>query len=99
MIKYIKPLLIIFFIFAIFPFGGFVKSQIRCDNGILLFVGPPRGGLFMLMPGAIIYARGTPSAGRWVLGQASLGGACVIVRPHSTTVIPAIGTILRVGSS
>lgn len=97
--SFLGSFLIVTAVFAALPFGGFVTGQLRCDNGLLLFVGPPRGGLFMLMPGAIIHPRGVPTSGKWVLGLYSPAGACVIVRPHSTTVIPARGTILRVGSS
>lgn len=116
MIKYIACLLIILtgfyalFAFAkpaeaisfsgLMHFGGFAFNQIFCANGILLFVGPPRGGTFMYSPGAQLRARFAPFAGHWVLGLASPGGACVCPSGNCLAgAIPAQGTIVIVGTN
>lgn len=104
MIKYIKLLLIIlltvgtlFLTFApasalsftgLLPVGGFVYNQIFCANGILLFVGPPKGGLYMYS-GGTLYAKFAPFAGHWVVGLASPGGACTC--PNGNCEAGAIG--------
>lgn len=70
------------------PVGGFVYNQIFCANGTLLFVGPPRGGLYMYSGGPL-YARYTPFVGHWVLGLAFPGGACAC--PNGNCEAGAIG--------
>lgn len=84
---------------GLFSFGGFVFNQTFCANGVLLFAGPPRGGLYMYSGGAL-YARYAPFAGHWVVGLASPGGACVCPNGNCEAgAIPARGTIVIVGTS
>lgn len=50
-------------------FGGRVKSELGCENGgKILWIGPPKGGLFYYGLGARTYLFGAPKPGRWALG-------------------------------
>ncbi len=82
------------------PFGGFVTHVEYCCNGILLQVGPPVGGLYLVGPGSIIF----PfyqffRSGVYVLGNASPGGACSLISSECEVTIPAIGTVSIMGTS
>lgn len=85
---------------GLIPVGGLVYSQIFCANGVLLFVGAPRGGSFMYSPGARLYAKFAPFSGRHVLGLASPGGACTCPSGNCEAgAIGAQGTFVMLGTS
>jgi len=82
------------FAFAIIPFGGTILKTVPCLNGLLLIVGPPRGGPYLFTLGSILYLNYSLKEGSWVLGVAVPGGICIL--PFGA--IPAFN-IIRVGAS
>lgn len=61
------------------PFGGRILVVRPCNTGLLLTVGPPRGGEYMLLPGSSVYAFGVFKPATWVLGlAAALPVVCVL---------------------
>lgn len=54
------------------PFGGMVTKFIvcTCSSSILITVGPPVGGDFLVTPATKLYANFTFTPGHWVLGLA-----------------------------
>jgi len=60
------------------PFGGFVYAvtPCPCSGGLVLHVGPPRGGNFLYTDGTKLYPFEQVRAGVWVLGDYFPGGAC-----------------------
>lgn len=84
-----------------FGFGGRILMVIPCSNGSLFTVGPPRGGLFMLMPGITkVYSYYQLRPGPWSLGAYYPGGICVA--PFGCVLcppIPALGTMINIGTS
>jgi len=81
-----------------FGFGGIILGVTPCLNGILFTIGPPRGGLFMWMPGTLIFAYAQLRPGPWALGGYTPGGSCILptVPP---IIIPALGTMTMIGTS
>ena len=84
-------------------FGGKILSvqYCTCSFNLLLYIGPPRGGSFILGPGSIIYLfyqvyRSSP----WVLGTSSGNAPCMqysgnsCVKTGSGSIIKKIGTSL-----
>lgn len=71
------------------PFGGMVLFEIpcTCSAGVMLIVGPPKGGSFILTPASRIYAKYQPLPGHWVLGLADATLPCVVGIPPAC--IPA----------
>ena len=80
---------------AILGFGGNILWVTPCANGLLLLIGPPVGGLFMWMWGTPTFLYGQLRPGPWSLGSWIPGGVCVI----PPFVIPALGTIIMIGTS
>ena len=94
------------FVFAV-PFGGRVLFTLPCTMtsrgipGLYIYVGPPQGGALIYAPGFSVlhanYAPGVP--GSWELGDYSPVGFCVLGVCPACTVLPAIGTISKFGTS
>lgn len=88
---------------AVSGFGGQIPKEggptglsvQPCTNGLLLTIGPPRGGLFLLPPTAKIYARYGIMPTVWTVGMFTPGGVCNI----GLLQIPATGTIINIGVS
>jgi len=60
------------------PFGGFVSRAVFCPScGVVLVVGPPRGGNFLVTPLTVLYEYGQVRPGVWVLGDYRPGGSCI----------------------
>lgn len=54
------------------PFGGQIYLIDYCVNGIWTFIGPPRGGFFLWVPGTVSFLFGPPThIGQWLLGRTS----------------------------
>lgn len=81
-----KLALFIFLVFTIFAgsflylkyayaaekFGGRVTAELGCENGgKILWIGPPKGGIFYYGSGARTFLFGAPSPRRWTLGLSS----------------------------
>ena len=80
-------------------FGGRVKVVCSCKGGgMILKIGPPKGGNYYFGPGSIAYMFGPPKPGVWTLGFA--GGIKVCYdfqkksRPMSGRHIRIVGTSL-----
>lgn len=88
---------------AISGFGGQIPKEggptglsvQPCTNGLLLTIGSPRGGLFLLPPTAKIYAHYGIVPTVWTLGLFTPGGVCTI----GLLQIPVVGTIINIGVS
>lgn len=80
---------------AILGFGGRILKVVPCDNGLMLTIGPPRPGLFMLMPGSLTFSWYQVRQGPWALGAYTPGGVCVLF----AVPIPVMGTITVMGTS
>ncbi len=81
------------------PFGGRIGAVVYCLNGVLITVSPPRPGLLMFgfavtVPFAYyqFYRPGPAIKGTYIEG-----GECVL--PPPAPPIPAMGTMLMVGTS
>ncbi len=81
--------------FAFVGFGGPIISVLGCTNGLLLTIGPPSGGFFLLPFWTTIYPFFSIKPGSWTLGTYIPGGAC----SFGPVVIPVQGTILMTGTS
>lgn len=89
---------------GLLPFGGQMTSVNYCCNGIQIGVGDPDGGTFMLNWTTLAtgfyadYNVFFPD-GQYLLGNATLGGSCVIIGSYceSTSIVPE--TMTMVGSS
>lgn len=81
--------------YAFIGFGGNIIAVTPCSVGVLLVVGPPRGGVFLLPPGAKIYPFFSIKPGSWVLGAYAPVGTCVV----GVVPVPVQGTILMLGTS
>lgn len=81
--------------YALIGFGGNIIAVTPCNFGVLLVVGPPRGGVFLLAPGARIYPFFSIKPGSWTLGVYAPVGACVV----GVVPVPVQGTILTIGTS
>lgn len=101
-----KKLIILVFVFILFfapyhkshaamGFGGQIISISLCSNGLLLLVGPPVGGVFLLPPNAKIYPFFSLKRGSWLLGTYLPGGVCNLGAIN----IPTQGTIIMTGTS
>lgn len=78
--------------------GGRILFVVPCVNGLLLTIGPPRPGLYMWMWGTPIYAWYELVPGPNVLINYVLGGIC-IMPGLIPVIIPALGTIVQIGTS
>lgn len=84
------------------PFGGFVNTVFvcTCSPGVVLQVGPPVGGNYLVLPGTLVYEYGQVRAGVWVLGDYSPGGVCLhFVGKACVTFVPVTGTVNFMGTS
>jgi len=82
------------------PVGGkiFAKYECACSGGFVIFVGPPRPGVFLIQPGVSRLFKGfSPVVGAWVVGNAIPGGVCSAL---STVCFPISiqGTIRNLGT-
>ncbi|MFH1170334.1 MAG: hypothetical protein V1704_02145 [Candidatus Vogelbacteria bacterium] len=89
---------------AIIPVGGPILYSFTCCNGLLLTIGAPRAGAFLYPWGAPLYPfYNITMPGPYVLGRAIPGGMCMdpdtIYPPPCTIEIPALGTLIMVGTS
>ncbi|MFA5083990.1 MAG: hypothetical protein WC475_01210 [Candidatus Paceibacterota bacterium] len=80
---------------AALGFGGRILDITACDEGKLIIVGLPRPGLFLLMPGSLVFSWYQIRKGVWVLGGTTPGGICTI----SGIPIPISGIITVIGTS
>lgn len=57
---------------ALTPFGGMVMAYVvcTCSSSILITIGPPTMGSFLVTPGTKLYANYNFMPGHWVLGLA-----------------------------
>ena len=84
------------------PFGGMVQSMkvCTCSATILLTVGDPKGGDFMVTPATILYANFNFTPGRWVLGLAApVSLACMVYKGNSCVQEGSGKPILIMGTS
>lgn len=81
--------------YAAMGFGGKIISISICSNGLLIVVGPPVGGWFLLPPTAKIYSFFSIKQGSWLLGTYLPGGIC----SFGIVNIPVQGTIIMTGTS
>lgn len=84
---------------AFLGFGGRILNTIPCANGLLLTIGPPRPGLYMWMWGTLTFAWYQLRPPAWALGTFFPGGACICPYGACPGVIPALGTIIMIGTS
>lgn len=49
-------------------FGGKILYVQQCNDGPLFYVGPPRPGVFKIVPGSLIYAWWSITQNVWTLG-------------------------------
>lgn len=78
------------------PFGGRILFVRPCNTGLLLTIGLPRGGEYMLMPFSRVYLYGVFSPGSWTLG---LAGPTPVVCVVGKFPVGAGLPILMVGTS
>ena len=83
------------------PFGGQILLIFPCITGLKITVGPPRGGVFMYIPGASFsYAYGPPRrVGQWLLGLYGPPAPCFIPGPKGPILIGFFPLIIFHGSS
>lgn len=82
---------------AIAGFGGRITvAPVICTNGIMITIGAPRPGNYLITPASKKYLYSMFKSGSWVLGTFTTGGQCLI--PPSAP-IPVIGTVLMIGTS
>lgn len=81
--------------FALLSFGGPITLITPCSNGLMIVIGPPAPGVFMLSPGTRVYAFWTIGIESLVLGNYVPSGACVI----PPVIIPTMGTMTMLGTS
>src|SRR3989344_1391820 len=83
------------------PFGGPILLLFPCITGIKVTVGPPRGGIFMYIPGASFsYAYGPPRRpGQYLLGLYGPPAPCFIPGPKGPILIGFFPLIIFHGSS
>ncbi|MBT3730255.1 hypothetical protein HON59_02840 [bacterium] len=55
------------------PFGGKITSMKMCTSGIMLEIGPPMGGQYLLTGGTKLHDYGVFAPGVWILGNADTG--------------------------
>lgn len=83
--------------FAISGFGGRITvAPVICTNGIMITLGPPKPGNYLITPVSKKYLYSIYKSGSWTLGRFTSGGQCLI--PPSAP-IPVVGTILIIGTS
>ncbi|TAL48829.1 hypothetical protein EPN83_03505 [Patescibacteria group bacterium] len=85
-------------------FGGRILAVIGCNaGGSAVLVGPPKPGLFLYQPPAsTLYNRKNLTPVRWVLGNYTPGGVCVITIGGlipTPVALPIQGTISKIGTS
>lgn len=84
------------------PFGGRILKAITCDSGILLTVGPPRGGEFFYKPGVSLLFAWYQIAriGVWAKGKAVTSlETCYVPCQNGRCPVGAGIIILMVGTS
>lgn len=87
------------------PFGGMVElvQPCTCSPGVVVLVGPPRGGPFLYVPGAtqVFEYFQIPKVGVWLLGIYSPGATCLIWSGKICVPAPIQpwGTIIMTGTS
>ena len=86
---------------AFTPFGGMVLyTQVcTCSANILVYVGQPRGGNFILAPSTMMYSNYRVMSGRWVLGIASGYGTCLMYSGNSCYQAGAGPIMSKVGTN
>jgi len=106
----IVAILLSFFVFITFlpeganalgftPFGGQILNVFYgCVNGVMITVGPPRGGTFMYSGGTLYKYGQIYRTGPWTLGDYIPSGSCVVCG-YGCYSIPTTGTINQVGTS
>lgn len=92
--------------YAQIPFGGQIVSNLplcpaTMPGSFMVTVGPPRGGIFMYLPGATFsYTYGPPlHPGQWLLGMAGPIVPCLIFVPWGVQWIGQGSFIMFHGSS
>lgn len=79
------------------PFGGIILKSVPCNDGsLLLTVGPPWGGEYMLTPVSLKFAWYAFIPPEWILGMAAPGA---LVCTLGTTVMGAGLPIIMAGTS
>ena len=82
------------------PFGGRVIAEVACLNGILLAIGPPTPGLYLLPPTAAIFSWYAPIIPNWVLGTSFPGGTChcpsdgCVIKVAKAAVLTVVGFVI-----
>lgn len=76
-------------------FGGPILFTFPCLNGLLLTVGPPAPGQYLLSLSSRIYMMFDPSIGQRVVGN-YMPGVCVLPPPFASFPVPMI---LNIGTS
>ena len=81
------------------PFGGRIISMQPCKTpaGIMLNIGGPRGGQFLLTDSVKIFNYGVFNPGIWTLGTA--GASTVTCKGESGLFSPSFGTALMIAGS
>jgi len=83
------------------PFGGRILfvQYCTCSFNLLIYIGPPRGGSFILGPGSIVYLfYQIYRSGPWVVGRSSGNASCMqysgnsCIKTGSGSIIRKIGT-------
>lgn len=85
------------------PFGGrvYAVTWCTCSSGVVIYVGPPKGGPYLYLPGftRVYEYYQIPRVGPWVLGNYVPGPVCLVVAGKTCAVIPHQGAITIVGTS